>query len=108
MWRVCTRPKLGGHAGSARDVLARSTEPVMRLETMLVMAEGVPKVQVRVQAKAGIAGTKGLLEKLYGYGGNPRRPLPPIEADALTALWEHPHTKELIALERELSGKGQS
>lgn len=59
-------------------------------------------------AKAGIAGTKGLLEKLYGYGGNPRRPLPPIEADALTALWEHPHTKELIALERELSGKGQS
>ncbi|TBU35992.1 dihydrodipicolinate synthetase [Dichomitus squalens] len=56
-------------------------------------------------AKAGIAGTKGLLEKLYGYGGSPRKPLPPIEPDALTALWEHPHTQEVIAVERELSGK---
>lgn len=56
-------------------------------------------------AKAGIAGTKYLLEKLYAYGGNPRRPLPPIEADAAAALWAHPHTQELVQLERELSGK---
>ncbi|KAI8998647.1 dihydrodipicolinate synthetase [Trametes punicea] len=56
-------------------------------------------------AKTSIAGTKFLLEKLYGYGGNPRRPLPPIEADAAAALWEHPHTVELVRLERELSGK---
>ncbi|KAI0807322.1 dihydrodipicolinate synthetase [Fomes fomentarius] len=59
-------------------------------------------------AKAGIAGTKFLLEKLYGYGGNPRRPLPPIESAAGAALWEHPHTKELVQVERELSGKIQS
>ncbi|KAM5535171.1 hypothetical protein V8D89_011107 [Ganoderma adspersum] len=59
-------------------------------------------------AKTGIAGTKALLEKLYGYGGNPRRPLPPIEVEVVAALWEHPHTKELIAVERELSGKIQS
>ncbi|KAI0374877.1 dihydrodipicolinate synthetase [Pilatotrama ljubarskyi] len=56
-------------------------------------------------AKASIAGTKFLLEKLYGYGGKPRKPLPPIEADAAAALWEHPHTVELVRLERELSGK---
>ncbi|KAI0780953.1 dihydrodipicolinate synthetase [Trametes elegans] len=56
-------------------------------------------------AKASIAGTKFLLEELYGYGGNPRRPLPPIEADAAAALWEHPHTAELVRVERELSGK---
>ncbi|KAI0664815.1 dihydrodipicolinate synthetase [Cubamyces menziesii] len=56
-------------------------------------------------AKTSIAGTKFLLEKLYGYGGNPRKPLPPIEADAATAIWEHPHTVELVRLERELSGK---
>ena len=56
-------------------------------------------------AKAGIAGTKFLLEKLYGYGGNCRRPLPPIEADVGTALWEHPHTQELVRIERGLSGK---
>ncbi|KAI0362082.1 dihydrodipicolinate synthetase [Trametes cingulata] len=58
-------------------------------------------------AKTSIAGTKFLLEKLYGYGGNPRKPLPPIEADAAAALWEHPHTAELVRLERELSGKLQ-
>ena len=59
-------------------------------------------------AKTGIAGTKYLLEKMYGYGGNPRRPLPPIEAAIAEALWAHPHTQELITIERELSGKAQS
>ncbi|KAI0636986.1 dihydrodipicolinate synthetase [Trametes polyzona] len=58
-------------------------------------------------AKASISGTKFLLEKLYGYGGNPRRPLPPIGADAANALWAHPHTVELVRVERELSGKLQ-
>lgn len=56
-------------------------------------------------AKAGIAGTKGLLENLYGYGGSPRRPLPPFEPEALVALWEHPHTQDIVRVERELSGK---
>ncbi|EKM49488.1 uncharacterized protein PHACADRAFT_201197 [Phanerochaete carnosa HHB-10118-sp] len=54
-------------------------------------------------AKASIAGTKFLLEKLYGYGGLPRKPLPPISHEAARALWEHPHVQELIATER--SGK---
>lgn len=56
-------------------------------------------------AKAGIAGTKYLLEKLYGYGGVPRKPLPPIDAAAGAAVWEHPHTQAVVAIERELSGK---
>ena len=56
-------------------------------------------------AKTGIAGTKFLLEKLYGYGGACRKPLPPIEPGVATALWEHPHTQELVQIERELSGK---
>jgi 4-hydroxy-2-oxoglutarate aldolase len=56
-------------------------------------------------AKASIAGTKFLLEKLYGYGGLPRKPLPPISSTAADALWAHPHVQELIKLERELSGK---
>ncbi|KAH7889381.1 hypothetical protein F5I97DRAFT_519240 [Phlebopus sp. FC_14] len=55
-------------------------------------------------AKASIAGTKALLERLYGYGGNPRRPLPPIDSTAAEALWEHPHTQDLVLLERKLSG----
>ncbi|KAI0046158.1 dihydrodipicolinate synthetase [Auriscalpium vulgare] len=56
-------------------------------------------------AKASISGTKYLLEKLYGYGGAPRKPLPPADPAASEALWAHPHVQELVQLERELSGK---
>ncbi|RXW20898.1 hypothetical protein EST38_g4949 [Candolleomyces aberdarensis] len=56
-------------------------------------------------AKTGIAGTKYLIEKLYGYGGVPRKPLPAIESSAGAAVWEHPHTQTLVTIERELSGK---
>ncbi|KAJ7774494.1 dihydrodipicolinate synthetase [Mycena maculata] len=56
-------------------------------------------------AKTSIAGTKFLLEKLYGYGGTTRKPLPPITPAAAQALWEHPHTQALVVLERQLSGK---
>lgn len=56
-------------------------------------------------AKASIAGTKFILEKLHGYGGLPRRPLPPISANAAEELWNHPHIQALIGLEREFSSK---
>ncbi|PPR03624.1 hypothetical protein CVT24_007740 [Panaeolus cyanescens] len=56
-------------------------------------------------AKASISGTKYLMERLYGYGGLPRKPLPPIEPAAAQSLWDHPHTQALVQLERELSGK---
>ncbi|KAF8212150.1 dihydrodipicolinate synthetase [Mycena galopus ATCC 62051] len=56
-------------------------------------------------AKTSIAGTKFLLEKLYGYGGTTRKPLPPITPAAAQALWEHPHTQAVVTLERQLSGK---
>ncbi|KAJ3517173.1 hypothetical protein NLJ89_g667 [Agrocybe chaxingu] len=56
-------------------------------------------------AKASIAGTKYILKRMYGYGGVPRKPLPPMEAAAAQALWEHPHTQALVKIEREFSGK---
>jgi len=56
-------------------------------------------------SKASIAGTKFILKKLHGYGGLPRRPLPPMDAIAAEDLWEHPHIRALIELERGLSGK---
>ena len=56
-------------------------------------------------AKSGVPGTKFLLEKMYGYGGFCRRPLPAVDAEAGAAWWAHPHVQELIQLERELSGK---
>jgi len=55
-------------------------------------------------AKASISGTKFLLQKLYGYGGLPRKPLPGVDAAAAQALWDHPHTRELIKLEQEIGG----
>jgi hypothetical protein len=42
---------------------------------------------------------------MYGYGGVPRKPLIPVEVEAGEALWEHADTRDLIAVERELSGK---
>jgi len=56
-------------------------------------------------AKASISGTKFLTEKLYGYGGLPRKPLPAINPEDGERLWGHPHVQELIKTERELSGK---
>ncbi|GBE81622.1 L-threo-3-deoxy-hexylosonate aldolase [Sparassis crispa] len=59
-------------------------------------------------AKASISGTKKLLEKLYGYGGLPRKPLPPIEPAAFDALWAHPDVQDIVRVERELGGKASS
>ncbi|OCB85943.1 dihydrodipicolinate synthetase [Sanghuangporus baumii] len=50
-------------------------------------------------AKAGISGTKYILQKLYGYGGAPRRPLLPLEAATGEALYSHPDTVAIVALE---------
>lgn len=58
-------------------------------------------------AKASIAGTKFLLEKLYGYGGLPRRPLLGMDSESKEKLWLHPDTQAIVALEREVSGKIQ-
>lgn len=75
---------------------------------MLPEAQRVQGIVARADAtiaKTGIAGTKFLLEKLYGYGGVPRRPLGPCPPERAEALWAHPDVRELVALERELSGK---
>ncbi|KDR81682.1 hypothetical protein GALMADRAFT_59768 [Galerina marginata CBS 339.88] len=56
-------------------------------------------------AKASIAGTKYLMERMYGYGGIPRKPLPPTDPVAARALWEHDDAQAAVKLERELTGK---
>ena len=55
-------------------------------------------------ANSGIGGTKYLIQLLYGYGGVPRSPLPTVDAATGEALWNHPHVKEIVALEKQLSG----
>ena len=56
-------------------------------------------------AKTSIPGMKFLIEKEYGYGGLARKPLYPLTDAEKKAIWEHPHTQDLLRLERELSGK---
>jgi 4-hydroxy-2-oxoglutarate aldolase len=56
-------------------------------------------------AKTSLAGIKYLLQRLYGYGGLTRKPLPEIGPDAAQALWNHPHTSDIVKLETELTDK---
>lgn len=75
---------------------------------MLAEAQSLQGLVARADytiAKAGISGTKYLLQKFYGYGGDCRKPLPAIDPAIGDALWEHPHTQAVIAIERELTGK---
>ncbi|KAG7092555.1 hypothetical protein E1B28_008904 [Marasmius oreades] len=102
---------LGNVAPYAVAELFRLTRAAREDLSILPAAQHLQGIIARADytiAKASIAGTKYLLEELYGYGGAPRRPLPPIDPSAGQALWEHPHTQDLVRLERELSGKAKS
>jgi len=57
-------------------------------------------------ANSGVSGTKYVIQRLYGYGGNPRSPLPPVDPQAAQALWDHPHVQDIVALENKLRGGG--
>ena len=57
-----------------------------------------------VLARSGITGAKGVMERLYGYGGHNRRPLPRMDSTVLKALWENPHLQALIELEKSFGG----
>ncbi|ESK94538.1 dihydrodipicolinate synthetase [Moniliophthora roreri MCA 2997] len=101
---------LGNVAPHAIVELFRLSEAARKDLSHLQEAQRLQGIIARADytiAKESIAGTKYLLEKLYGYGGVPRRPLPPIEPSAGQALWEHPHTQDLVKLERELSRKSK-
>ncbi|KAI0797959.1 dihydrodipicolinate synthetase [Abortiporus biennis] len=83
------------------------TEASLKEPSLLPEAQRLQGIVARADftiAKASVAGTKALLEKLYGYGGLPRKPLPPISSKDVDALWNHPHTQALIKAEHEYSG----
>ena len=93
--------------------LQHSCANLFKLATALVKDPSLSEEANRVQgivanadyvvAQGGIAGAKGILGKLYGYGGRCRRPLPPATPAALEALWENPHLQALIRLEKSLA-----
>ncbi|KIK01381.1 hypothetical protein K443DRAFT_98779 [Laccaria amethystina LaAM-08-1] len=97
---------LGNVAPHAIAKLFALTEASKQDATLLPEALRLQGIIARADfttAKASIAGTKYLLEKLYGYGGVPRKPLVGIDDFAGQALWHHPHTQALIELERLVS-----
>jgi L-threo-3-deoxy-hexylosonate aldolase len=103
-------PSNSGVQQNAIGHLFKLAEASQKDPTLLPEAQRVQGIVARADftiAKASISGTKYLLEKLYGYGGLPRKPLPPIDAGAARSLWEHPHTQDVLTLERELTGKNQ-
>ncbi len=58
-----------------------------------------------VAIRRGVVGTKAVLEKVFGYGGFGRKPLPrPSEEEAEVATKE---MQELLTLERSLQGEDQ-
>ena len=103
--RLCGRALFHQHT---IEKLFQLSQAAVQDPSLLPEAQRLQGIVARADAtiaKASIAGTKALLARLYGYGGAPRRPLPPIAPGAVQALWEHPHTQELVRIERELSGK---
>lgn len=89
---------------NAIDRLFRLSEASRKDPSLLAETQRLQGIIARADftiAKASITGTKYLLEKLYGYGGVPRKPLPPIDSAAAQALWEHPDTQAAIKLEHE-------
>ena len=61
-----------------------------------------------VMAQGGVSGGKCVMEKLYGYNGNSRRPLPRMESATFEVLWENPHLQALIELEKAFLGDKSS
>ncbi|CAE6494822.1 unnamed protein product [Rhizoctonia solani] len=57
----------------------------------------------RTIAVTGIAGTKDLLERAFGYGGAPRLPLVRANKEAGAKLWDHPHVVAIREKEAELA-----
>ncbi|KAG8713719.1 hypothetical protein FRC08_012910 [Ceratobasidium sp. 394] len=61
----------------------------------------------RTIAVTGIAGTKDLLERSFGYGGAPRLPLLRATNEAGAKLWNHPHVVALREKEAELAARSE-
>ncbi|KAL3479626.1 hypothetical protein BJX99DRAFT_255351 [Aspergillus californicus] len=66
-----------------------------RLQNVISLADGVA-------LKIGISGMKKILSRRFGYGENPRLPLPPMSDAAVERVLENPYWKALIELEDQL------
>jgi len=69
-----------------------------------IRVQGIVANADYVNAQGGVTGIKGIMERLYGYGGYSRWPLPRVESTVLKDLWENPYIQALIELEKSFSG----
>jgi 4-hydroxy-2-oxoglutarate aldolase len=69
-------------------------DEVIRLQGVVAQAD-------RTFALAGIGGTKATLQKLHGWGGKPRKPLPAYSEAETEKLLAHPTAKALFLEEEE-------
>ncbi|KAG8752537.1 hypothetical protein FRC14_006950 [Serendipita sp. 396] len=68
----------------------------------LTCGNGIVARADRTVAVTGIAGTKWMMEKRYGYGGVCRRPLSPLSNQAGETLLVHRHVTDIERLEKEI------
>jgi hypothetical protein len=62
--------------------------------------QGIAAHGDRTIAVAGIAGTKWLMDRRFGYGGVCRLPLRPFDHSAGEALTAHPHIMAIESMEK--------
>jgi 4-hydroxy-2-oxoglutarate aldolase len=70
------------------------------LLTEAIRLQGIVAQADRTLALAGISGTKAVLERMAGYGGNPRKPLPAISPKAAERVWQEPTVQALLKEEK--------
>lgn len=82
------------------------SEAAMKDLSILPEAQRLQGILARADftiAKASISGTKFLIERLFGYGGSPRKPLPPMDPEDGERLWKHPDVQALFKTERDVA-----
>lgn len=85
LWELCLEAQNSAHGYAEAQ----------RLQDLISNADaGVQKI--------GVAGMKALLNSMFGYGGNPRRPLLPFSDQGLENLLQNSWMKQLVKYESEL------
>lgn len=78
------------------DLESPSPKADATLLAKAIRLQGIIAQADRTLAVGGINGTKSILERLWGYGGNPRKPLPAIKPEAADRLWNDSTVQALV------------
>lgn len=93
-----TLARLGATTFSSSSSDAAMLEKAQQLQGLVARAD-------YTISRTGIAGTKAILNKFHGYGGNPRRPLLPFGEAETDKLWDCEEVQEMVKLEEEAASQ---